>query len=242
LPKYEINCLYWDHAMYLQVLHISDVHIDSEYAVSSNAECNEPLCCRDGAATSLAPPTDRGKRTTTIHAPSGKWGDYRNCDLPWWTLENLLRSITEKVDYVLWTGDQQAHDVWSQSKQGSLDTLYNLTDLFVRAVPTLPIYPALGNHDIYPANNFPPKKVPTEGKYDPTWFYQALAKAWSPWLPEDALEVCGFKAELAWRSIPRQKNRFLLLTHFWINFYSIGFIWVMRKSWTFYGAEALQVT
>ena len=29
-----------------KVLHLSDTHFDPEYAEGSNANCNEPLCCR----------------------------------------------------------------------------------------------------------------------------------------------------------------------------------------------------
>ena len=29
------------------MLHITDIHLDPDYSVGSNAECGEPLCCRD---------------------------------------------------------------------------------------------------------------------------------------------------------------------------------------------------
>lgn len=31
----------------LKILHISDLHLDSEYAEGSDADCDFPLCCRN---------------------------------------------------------------------------------------------------------------------------------------------------------------------------------------------------
>lgn len=68
-----------ENAARLKVLHLSDTHYDPWYVVGSNANCDEPLCCRDGYAAA------------TINA-AGKWGGYK-CDVPLRTLENLLDHI-----------------------------------------------------------------------------------------------------------------------------------------------------
>lgn len=70
------------------MLHISDVHIDPYYKEGSNANCGEPLCCRESSG-SPSTPSDA----------AGYWGDYRNCDTPLRTLENMLAHInkTHKV-------------------------------------------------------------------------------------------------------------------------------------------------
>lgn len=77
-----------------RVLHISDVHIDPFYIEGANAECGEPLCCREESGQPKSP-----------EKASGLWGDYRNCDMPMRTLENMLSHInkTHKV-YIFKSG------------------------------------------------------------------------------------------------------------------------------------------
>ncbi|KAJ8666479.1 hypothetical protein QAD02_008141 [Eretmocerus hayati] len=66
-----------------KVLHISDTHFDPYYQEGSNAECNEPLCCR----ITNGPPS-------TPAAAAGKWGDYRKCDTPKRTVDHMLKHIS----------------------------------------------------------------------------------------------------------------------------------------------------
>jgi sphingomyelin phosphodiesterase len=68
----------------LKVLHLSDNHYDPYYLEGSNAECGEPLCCR---ATDGAP--------AQPSAAAGMWGDYRKCDTPKRTIENLYEHIAK---------------------------------------------------------------------------------------------------------------------------------------------------
>ena len=49
---------------------------------------------------------------------AGPWGDY-NCDVPHRTIINLfqyLESIQDQFDWIYWTGDITAHDVWAQTR------------------------------------------------------------------------------------------------------------------------------
>lgn len=41
----------------------------------------------------------RLQKTVDLSKLAGHWGDYRNCDIPLWTLENMFEHITknEKV-------------------------------------------------------------------------------------------------------------------------------------------------
>ncbi|KAG1651599.1 Sphingomyelin phosphodiesterase [Nymphon striatum] len=55
----------------LRVLHLSDTHFDPYYVEGSNAECGEPLCCREG-----------NRDTVPLAKQAGRWGDYRGCDTP----------------------------------------------------------------------------------------------------------------------------------------------------------------
>ena len=125
-----------------------------------------------------------------------QWGDYRNCDLPIWTFEDLLKQLSEKntgekspIDYILFTGDIPAHDVWAQSKSQQIEMIFNVTSTLKKYFPNTPVYPAVGNHDSFPANSFPPDELNVNSKFNIDWLYQTLARAWKPWLSENALEV-----------------------------------------------------
>ena len=50
----------------LKVLQLSDTHWDPFYAEGSNAECGEPMCCRETSGPVM---DERDK--------AGFWGDYR---------------------------------------------------------------------------------------------------------------------------------------------------------------------
>ena len=158
----------------LRVLQISDLHTDLKYTPGSKVNCNEPLCCRQ--------PAQHGDIL------AGYWGSLGYCDVPFWTVENFLQHVSkEKFDYIVWTGDLPAHDVWNQSRSEQEYLLKNLTSLLLHYFPNTPIYPALGNHESYPVNSFPPKYV--VGYDGIGWLYDSLVKAWSPWLPTDALKT-----------------------------------------------------
>lgn len=72
----------------IKVLQITDMHWDPNYAEGSNAACDEPLCCR----------WSNGEPEIPKDA-AGKWGDYRKCDTPMITIDNMLEHIknTHKV-------------------------------------------------------------------------------------------------------------------------------------------------
>lgn len=85
-----------------------------EYDVGSAADCKEPLCCRNNSGS---PNLSRRK--------AGHWGTYGKCDLPLWTVENLLENAAKAGpwDWVYWTGDIPAHNVWSQTREQQLSEL-----------------------------------------------------------------------------------------------------------------------
>lgn len=78
-----------------KVLHISDTHYDPYYAEGSNADCNEPLCCR----------LTNGRPSNPNNA-AGKWGDYRKCDTPKRLVDNMLEHIadTHRVRNTVYSG------------------------------------------------------------------------------------------------------------------------------------------
>lgn len=124
----------------LTILHLTDFHYDPYYAVGSNGNCKEGICCR-------------GTPVDTDGA--GFWGDYRGCDSPWHTLENVVEEIKRrysKIDMIYFTGDIIDHFKWATSIEGNKRSIANLTQLFKSAFPGIPLYPVLGNHEAHPSN------------------------------------------------------------------------------------------
>ncbi|XP_037078854.1 sphingomyelin phosphodiesterase-like [Pollicipes pollicipes] len=157
-----------------RVLHISDTHFDPYYKEGTNADCGEPLCCR---VTSGYPKRKGGA--------AGFWGDYRRCDTPLRTIENMLQHISDvhgpTLDYIIWTGDLPPHDVWNQTREENLSIIRQSHQLLVKYFPRTPIFPALGNHESAPVNSFPPPEI--GGRHSVSWLYDELDREWRRWLP-----------------------------------------------------------
>jgi len=79
----------------LRILQLTDIHVDFDYQPGALAECSQPLCCRNSSKLSNANISDDKK--------AGYWGDYRNCDVPIWTVENMFDHISrnEQVNLLL---------------------------------------------------------------------------------------------------------------------------------------------
>ncbi|GAB1600640.1 sphingomyelin phosphodiesterase-like [Argonauta hians] len=158
----------------LRCLHLTDIHLDILYKEGANAKCGEPLCCRESNGT----PKKSGDG-------AGKWGDYRNCDLPPRTLDNLfkhLQTIQHQFDYIIWTGDLPPHNIWNQSRSDQTKVINILTNYFLKYLPKKPMFPVVGNHESSPVNSFPPEFI--HGNNSIHWLYAALNESWSHWLPE----------------------------------------------------------
>lgn len=142
------------------ILHLADLHIDTAYKPGSNANCGRPLCCRDGTPK-------------TGELGAGFWGDYRTCDIPQWTAENMLKYITEneeQIDLIYFTGDIAPHDVWQQTQTKDLDEISLTTRLLKQTFPNKIIYPCVGNHEAAPPDLFSPNNM--------SWLYINLANQW----------------------------------------------------------------
>ena len=154
-----------------KILHLSDVHVDHQYAENTSTKCGEPLCCRkyNGA----------GK--------AGYWGSYE-CDIPVRTFEATLKHIKQihqDIDFVYWTGDVPPHNVWNQTRADQLKAMESGVKLFIKYFPNTPVYPAMGNHESAPVNSFPPPYVKSHSSNK--WLLDAFADYWSFWLPEDTM-------------------------------------------------------
>ncbi|KAF7654514.1 hypothetical protein LDENG_00068850 [Lucifuga dentata] len=194
-----------------RVLFLTDIHWDHEYKVGSSADCKDPLCCRNDSGS----PSWRRRE-------AGYWGTYGKCDLPLQTVENLLEHVgrTGPWDWVYWTGDIPAHNVWSQTRKQQLSELTIISRLIHKHLgPNVTVYPAVGNHESTPVNSFPPPFV--HGNRSSAWLYNSMAEEWTPWLPEQALKTLrygGFytvEIQPGLRVISLNMN-FCALENFWL--------------------------
>uniref|UniRef100_A0A0N4ZWZ1 Sphingomyelin phosphodiesterase n=1 Tax=Parastrongyloides trichosuri TaxID=131310 RepID=A0A0N4ZWZ1_PARTI len=170
----------------LKVLHISDIHIDSQYTPGSEADCSEPQCCR--------PPKDVNEIVLdTIKVPAPKWGYVGNCDIPYATLENMLQHISnthKDIDYIVVSGDLESHADWDYTKEGHVETVKNISNLFKTYFPNTNSYFAVGNHEGVPIDNFAAHNVPE--RFNMTWLYGSMADSWKQWIPSNQLNVVRY--------------------------------------------------
>ncbi|KAM3601426.1 uncharacterized protein V6R79_012763 [Siganus canaliculatus] len=165
-----------------KILFLTDIHWDQEYEVGSTADCKDPLCCRKDSGS----PSWRRRE-------AGYWGTYGKCDLPLWTVENMLENAAAQGpwDWVYWTGDIPAHNVWSQTRKQQLSELTVISRLIHKHLGhNVTVYPAIGNHESTPVNSFPPPFV--HGNRSSAWLYNTMAEEWAAWLPEQALKTLRY--------------------------------------------------
>ena len=125
----------------IKMLQITDIHLDTKYIENGSVFCDEPVCCRT--------PASKYSRIK-----SGKFGYVGRCD----TNIDLLYSLIDKAyeiepDFIIWTGDNSPHN----SKNSSQEDNYEATIIVKNIIDeifnfSIPVYPALGNHEKYPAD------------------------------------------------------------------------------------------
>ena len=83
-------------------------------------------------------------------------GDYY-CDVPMVILNNLfkhLADIKDQFDWVYWTGDLPAHNIWNQTREDQMEILSTVTTLMASYLENKIVYPTLGNHESAPVNRY----------------------------------------------------------------------------------------
>lgn len=129
----------------LVIVHLSDFHFDPYYTPGASAQCDEGICCR----------SDQGWPNVTTDA-AGYWGDYRPCDSPWHTVEDIVHRVKEEyphIDLIYYTGDIVDHFSWKTSVVHNTESIKKMTQFLKKEFPGIPIYPVLGNHEAHPANS-----------------------------------------------------------------------------------------
>ena len=158
------------------IAHLSDMHVDHLYAVGAAIDCGFPLCCR----------SEWGKGHNASDS-AGLFGEY-NCDTPETTTDSLLAYLnasTPRVDFILYTGDDPAHDIWEQSRQVVLDAINYTASTLSRYFPDVPIFHTLGNHEGFPVDNF-------AGPAGDAWLYSTLPGYWGASLSDDAKRTVAY--------------------------------------------------
>ncbi|XP_060639955.2 acid sphingomyelinase-like phosphodiesterase 3b [Anolis sagrei] len=145
--------------------HITDLHLDPEYQVAP-----DPLKVCPSAGTQ--PVTN-----------AGAWGHYL-CDAPWSLVNSSIYAMKEILpdpDFILWTGDDTPHVPDEKlGEESVLRIIEKLTNLIKHVFPDTQVYPAMGNHDFHPKNQFPAGE---------NRIYHATADLWHPWLSNHSVQM-----------------------------------------------------
>ncbi len=178
----------------LKFFHISDLHLDFNYST-------------DGSVANQCHFVDG--------VPPEKLNVVGNhaCDSPYILVESAVRKmslVNRNPDFILWTGDSNPH--WKEGPDFDyiFPTLKNITRLLRRYFDdSVPILPALGNHETNPPDQYPDSTVDKQGAID---FYSKYIEdgAWGDLIPKeshDSFKNCGFYSH----KMPEFKLRFLIL-------------------------------
>lgn len=162
-------------------LHLTDMHPDEFYKVGANIEDNS---CHRGKP---------GKGS----AGASKYGDAMlGCDSPMilmnQTLEWVKTHLRDKIDFVVWTGDNIRHDndrKIPRTEMEIFDMNTRVANLFHDIFHgdaldprhyDVPVVPSLGNNDVYPHNLFAP---------GPTLQTRELWNIWQNFISEEQLHI-----------------------------------------------------
>lgn len=147
--------------------HVTDFHYDHTYKTSQPLSCNANV--------------------TSLPALGSYW-----CDATWDLVTTAVGHMTNArrdVDFVLWTGDTVAHiSDKNLSIVINLDIMKNITDVLMAAFNGTPIFSAFGNHDYYPANQFPANVSAGLASA----LYNQTAEMWRKWIEEED-QILNFK-------------------------------------------------
>ena len=153
----------------VSILHITDVHLDFDYTVGMNANCKEPLCCREINGLPKKP-----------EDAAQKYGNY-NCDLPPIVAEMMVEYIGQlpnQPDLVFWTGDNIAHDIWNQTAHKNAGYTIVMTNWIKKHWGDIPVFATLGNHEFFPVNVM---------RFDDVHpILEQISEIWKDWLDEES--------------------------------------------------------
>lgn len=153
------------HTIHGRFLHVTDFHPDPYYKEGSSVD---ELC----------------------HSGSGSAGAYGDailgCDAPMRLVDDTLAwidaNLKDKIDFIVWTGDNIRHDNdrrFPRREQDIFDMNEKISATMFDRFGTLPV-PSLGNNDVYPHNLFAP---------GPTLQTREFFKIWRNFVPQPQLHI-----------------------------------------------------
>ncbi|KAF8524305.1 sphingomyelin phosphodiesterase [Hysterangium stoloniferum] len=152
-----------------QVIHISDVHIDRQYTVGSDANCTKNICCRNFA-----------DKTGPVTEPAGPFGNHK-CDSPPALADSLLSAMNElgsRAKFSLFTGDVIEGATWLVDKaEGETDL--KAWNAQMAAKVGAPVFGAIGI-DSAPVNGFPRNDTITS--LNAQWVFDTQSAGWKRWI------------------------------------------------------------
>jgi 3',5'-cyclic AMP phosphodiesterase CpdA len=134
----------------LNILHLSDAHLDLKYEIGSFSSCEQDKyglkCCRNNSI-GIYP-----------YTKASKYGSF-NCDSSSLLINNTLKYISKHhiVDIIIYTGDTVNHHDFDQSLDDNINTIYNFHMLLLKYFPNSTILPTIGNHDTFPVDQMSSK-------------------------------------------------------------------------------------
>jgi sphingomyelin phosphodiesterase len=156
----------------LNVLQVTDIHLDLNYKENATVDCGLPLCCHDK-------PKNIFDSNVKL---SGKYGAIGKCDCSLEVVDAFSTKAKElEPDFILFTGDNIAHNVWEDTQEEVVYYTRTIIDSMERSFgKDTPIYPAIGNHE----------KAPVDEYYGPeSVLLNGLAEIFKPYLSDEAYET-----------------------------------------------------
>lgn len=163
-------------------LHITDLHPDEHYKEGSSIDA---VC--------------HGGKPSKNSDKASKYGDAtKGCDSPMILMEETLAwikdNLRDKIDFVIWTGDNIRHDSdrkYPRTELKIFEMNRQVAELFENVFHgdhdeldprdfEIPVIPSLGNNDVYPHNLFSP---------GPTLQTRELWSIWQDFVPEKQLHI-----------------------------------------------------
>ena len=172
-----------DAKEYLEVTHLSDVHVDLKYRVGSRVDCGEVLCCREDIYLGSNPPTNQRQREG-----ASPFGEPR-CDIPAEFLDTLPSEALKK--HIFLTGDIGAHDIWNDSMK---ELLKGHRVCQERVGKGREVWMVLGNHDLMPANYFAYNSTDVSKMKNSTKLLKGIGRIWK--LPSTFTKAGYYRKDL----------------------------------------------
>jgi sphingomyelin phosphodiesterase len=173
----------------IDVLHLSDWHLDPRYDIGSEANCSDYLCCRPYSVND-----DLGTTSANASVPASRFG-YLYCDSPpdlalsaFSTMDQFVNRSS--INFTIFTGDIVSHDFDDQLSRAYVEYEEMVTyQTFKAQMGNSPIYPTLGNHDSLPQGWNTPNSITNQSNIF-SWDYEFLSSMWEAdgWISNSAAQ------------------------------------------------------